>query len=72
MPISAAAASPSARLVTPAVERVTEWHREHSLRQARALLEAMHDDDPNGLEDTPAVPPGAMRVTQPSPAAPMR
>ncbi|CAM5781630.1 hypothetical protein [Rhizobacter fulvus] len=32
-------------LITPAVERVTAWHREQSIRQARAVIEALRDDD---------------------------
>lgn len=32
-------------LITPAVERVMAWHREHSLRRARAAMEAIHVDD---------------------------
>ncbi len=31
---------PSPRLITPAVERVTAWHREQSMRQARAAFGA--------------------------------
>jgi hypothetical protein len=68
MQTSASTASSPASLVTPAVERVTEWHRERSLRQARALLEATQEDDPLALEDAP-VPPGALRAAMPASAS---
>ncbi len=45
MQILDSGSTPTARLITPAVERVTAWHREHSMRQARAAFEALHDDE---------------------------
>lgn len=36
---------PTPRLITPAVERVTAWHREHSMRQARAAFGAFPADE---------------------------
>ncbi|WP_157615413.1 hypothetical protein [Rhizobacter sp. Root404] len=40
-----AAASIHHPLITPAVERVTAWHREQSIRQARAAIEALRVDE---------------------------
>jgi hypothetical protein len=67
------AGSPSfRRLTTPAVDRVTAWHREQSMRQARAAFDAIHEDEADAAphDETPRVSALPVNVAQPVQASP--
>jgi hypothetical protein len=69
MQILDAGSIPPRPLLTPAVEPLTAWHRAQLLRQARAALDAVVDDDAAVTSD-PAQAPAATPLRPPPPRGP--